>query len=82
MKVDFLFTAMHCISRMEKDVLDSSCKLTADGPLKINPPTDRCVFTWFSFEVNLQLVSVVRCSNTHRLVKTYNSLMYNIDEDV
>lgn len=40
MKADFLFTVMHCISRMEKDVFDSAYNVTADRPLKINPTTD------------------------------------------
>lgn len=76
MKADFLFTAMHCISRMEKDVFDSASNLTADRPLKINPPTDRCVFIWFSSELNLQLVQVLimLCSNTHGVVKTNSSI--------
>lgn len=76
MKADFLFTAMHCISRMEKDVFDSAYNLTADRPLKINPPTDSCVFIRFSSELNLRLVQglIMLCSSTHGVAMMYSSI--------
>lgn len=76
MKADFLFTAIHCISRMEKDVFHSAYNLTADRPLKINPPTNQCVFIRFSSELNLQWVQVLimLCSNTHGDVKMKSSI--------